>query len=155
MRALFVVLAVLLASCATSLAVWAAVERSGASWCEVVDCRLLRTTATEAQINQAVAEVMAEERPLFDVEGGLDRSEYREKASSWFKQDGLLGYAKQRLSGLMREELDQAGCLLRVNTLHGPEMPSLVFVEHDLPTAESTVAKRIAERLARVGVATR
>ncbi len=156
MRAFVLFQTVLLASVGASLAVWSAVESRSGPWCELVDETLIRTTATESQVNQAVAEVMTEVRlPRATPEGGIAQSGYRERAACWFKQGVLVRDRSARLTSLTREELDTDGRRLLVKTLQGPEMPTLVFVEHESTGVPSTIARRIARRIEALGVKAR
>lgn len=153
MRALLLLQTVLLASVGTSLAVWVVIESRSGPWCELVDETLIRTTATESQVNRAVAEVMTEARlPSATPETSFVESEYQERAACWFKRGGLMANQGERLSSLIRVELDAEGRRLLVKTLRGPDMPTLVFVEHEPLESPSSIASRIASRLETFGV---
>lgn len=151
MRAVLIVLAGVCASTTASLAMWIAVHAEESAWCEVVNKRLVRTNATELQVNQAVSAAMRRHQPAGSVtEASLTAIDYAEHADIWFTRPDVFGASRERASRFIREQLDQEGHPLRVEVLRGDDMPTLVFIEHD--EVDSPVARQVAEALATLGV---
>lgn len=153
MRPLLFTLVGVCASIGTSCVVWAAIDQSSAPYCEVLNGGLLRTTATENQVNVAVSEALTAVR----IEGEdevqrLMKCDYRELSDAWFSDADLFGQKRERASRLIRNQLDEKGRKLSVEVIRGAEMPVLVIVDHELPAKRAQVAMHIATRLAKAGV---
>ncbi|MEQ8849426.1 hypothetical protein [Botrimarina sp.] len=157
MRPLLVLLAFVGAPVATSLSVWAAIQTGEPPWCEVLSGSLIRTTADQHKVNVAVSDAMRRAITLSDQpsEQQLVEAEYRESADAWFSTPDWTGAVEERASRLVRQQLVPAGGVLRVDVLHGAEMPSLVFVEHEESAVEVRVCRLIERELAAHGVPAR
>jgi len=142
MRSLIVVALGAALSMSASLSVWFVLEAEHSPWVEVVDGRLVRTSASESQVNAAVEATLAEERSSDDRRATLNDSRFEQHADAWFTQPDVLGQTRERARRLVREQLDATGQTLRVEQLSGPDMPSLVFIEHEAK------GRDVAERLA-------
>lgn len=148
MRSLLIVLAGACASAGTSLAVWAAIAMEPTVYCEITTGGLVRTNLPENLVNLSVCEVLAETRPhVADPEQQLVASEYTEQTHAWFSEAKPLGQATERASRLVRVQKDIAGGRTRIETLHGEDMPSLVFIEHDDDWRQRVIAELLAKRL--------
>lgn len=154
MRPLLVVLAGVSLSCATSLAVWAAVEFDERPYYEILEGGLLRTNAPEKYVNVAVDETLRTCRPdEGELEQRIERSCYQESADAWFTRPDVFGYAQERASRLVREQVDRFGHSMRVEVIQGPDMPTLIFLQHGNPEGAKRVAIQIAAQLSNMGIA--
>jgi len=152
MRPVLIVLAGVCASTTTSLAMWFALQSSSTAWCEVVDRRLIRTTATDNQVSDAVVAALRTHQPPGRLtEDDLNQIRYDEHAEGWFTKPDAFGAIRQRASRLVREQLDEQGRALRVEVLRGDDMPTLVFIEHE-SAPDSPVAEQVADALQEQGV---
>ncbi len=154
MRSLLIVLAGACASVGTSLAVWATIEMEPEVYCEIATGGLVRTNLLENQINLSVSEVLEATRPLSaDPYLRLVNTEYHERASAWFSEPGLFGESHERACRLVREQNDASGGRTRIEILHGQDMPTLVFIEHEDDGRRHAIAEMLAERLEARGAA--
>ncbi|MGL4514654.1 MAG: hypothetical protein ACRCT8_16315 [Lacipirellulaceae bacterium] len=142
MRSWFVVALGATLSLSSSVCVWLVLQEKPGPWVEVVDGGLVRTTATEVQVNAAVETAMTERRESDRQRLTLTGSRFEQHADAWFTRPDVFGLATERARRLVREQRDAAGQQLRVVQLSGADMPSLVFVEH--ADTNSDVAERLA-----------
>ncbi len=153
MRPLLIVLAGACASVGTSGLVWLTLIEATSPYCEVVQSRLLRTTACEWQVNLAVDEALQSvRRPTSNAGQDLAEGQFRQAVDIFFTKPDLLGNCQERVSRLVRTQLDQAGQQLSVEVLRGEAMPTLVFIEHDSSETREKIAQQIATTLASQGV---
>lgn len=137
----------------TSLAVWAALVTHPQVYYEVLEDGLLQTTATENQVNLAVASVLEAKRGGAKTrERALTKAEYREEAAAWFTTPDLFGQQAERASRFVRTQIDRDGLTTRVEMLHGEDMPTLVFVHHDDAASRDATAQWVGAELALMGV---
>ncbi|TWU00629.1 hypothetical protein Pla108_15810 [Botrimarina colliarenosi] len=153
MRPLLIVLAGACASIGTSLVVWGALRLNEEPYCEVLNGGLVRTTASEAQVNVAVSHVLESNRSQApSAEKSYVASNYREAADAWFSRPDVFGQSYERASRLEREQVDSEGSSMRIEVIRGVEMPTLVFMEHATPDGLRSLTQQLANELATMGV---
>lgn len=156
MRPLLIVLAGACASLGTSLAVFVAIQLDEKPYVEVLKGGLLRTSASEADLNNAVSRVLqVTRRPAKTEEQRLKQSEYCEHADAWFSQPDLFGHSSEEVSRLVRQQIDRQGRPMRIEVLKADDMATLVFIEHEDNEAATRIARQIAGELTESGVQAR
>ena len=150
MRSLLIVAAGAGLSLLTSAGLWVGlgVGADREVWCEVVEGRLVRTNASEGTVNSVIDNVLQADRLAAKApDDALDACRFEQHLDVWFDAD-LFGGQDERVRRLVRQQLDSQGNPLRITQLHGDEMPTLIFVDHDLSEGDSR-APAVAERIAR------
>lgn len=156
MRSLMIVALGALASTGASAGVWLTLQAGKAdrAWCEVVDDRLIRTTASDAAVSDAIEQVLAGDRMASGEQTKqLNACCFEQRLECWTSSPDWMGVCHERARRLVRSQLDARGRRLRIEQLHGDDMPTLIFISHekDPPAGSRSVAERLAERLANCG----
>lgn len=155
MRTLPLVVAGFAASVTTSLAIWGALEIDArcSPHYEVLEDRLILTTAPSITLNYAVESVMASNRPPgVSSDDRYDKSQYQMQADSWFERPGLFGCMRECIGRLSMSQIDASGKPMTVEIVRGDDTPAFVFIQHEDPETRAKLAGEIADKLTASGV---